>query len=337
LTREKREADARVLDGTKREVSATSLFSGRIGNWKDWGRVFQSIELFTPLMEHIFCEERLPFEAARNLTPGTNAVFKVGKYVIKIFAPAESGIDQTMDMRTELFAMKRAEEVGVRTPRLVARGMVEDKYRFAYLITEYIEGVEFVEAVKTMSRDEKISVARRLREATDRMNTACEPFNGIDVINDENRRIRWDARYTERFRAERLAYIKTRDYGEQVFAHGDLCGDNIILSPDGELFIIDFADSVLAPVIYERAHVAVELFRLDPDLLYGYFGNTSALELTELCFDGILIHDFGGDIVASHIGEPGSFARLEDFRKRLRDRIESELRFTDEDFTKFRS
>ena len=37
------------------------LFSETIQNWDDWGRVFQSIPAFTPLVREIFRREGLPF------------------------------------------------------------------------------------------------------------------------------------------------------------------------------------------------------------------------------------------------------------------------------------
>jgi thiamine kinase-like enzyme len=300
-----------------------SLFTEQINSWQDWGRVFQSISAFTPLVEHIMDKENLTPAKIENLTPGTNAVFKVGSYIVKIFAPAESGIDQTPDLQTELFAVQRANEIGVSAPKLTADGFVEDKYRFAYIITEYIEGVEFTEAVKVMTDEQKIIIGRKLRGVTDKMNTPCKPFNSIDVINDKGRYRRWD-KYPERFKAERLAYLQSRNYGEKVFVHGDLCGDNILLTPDGDIYIIDFADAVLAPIVYEHALVAVELFDLNKALLQGYFGIHSSDELTEICFEGLLIHDFGGDIAEQHIGRPDELQCLEDLRRKLKLKIEGE-------------
>ena len=299
-----------------------SLFTEQIAGWRDWGEVFQSAPAFAPLVGHILEKEGLPAAEIENLTPGTNAVFKAGGYAVKVFAPAESGIDQTLDLQTELFAVRRANRLGVPAPKLIADGFVEDKYRFAYMITEYINGTEFTRAVKTMTDGEKTAVGRKLRRVTDMMNTPCGPFNGIDVINGEGRFRRWDA-YPERFKAERATYIAAHDYGEKVFVHGDLCGDNILLTPDGGLYIIDFADAALAPAVYEQALAAVELFELDAALLRGYFGDYTADGLAELCFNGLLIHDFGGDIVRRHIGGLSEFYCLDALRLKLKQRVES--------------
>jgi serine/threonine-protein kinase RIO1 len=149
------------------------------------------------------------------------------------------------------------------------------------------------------------------------MNISCEPFNSIDVIYDKDRYRRWD-KYPMHFRDERLAYIKSHKYGKKVFVHGDLCGDNILLTRRGELYIIDFADAVLAPVVYEHALIAVGLFGFDAALIRGYFGDCSADELAEICFNGMLIHDFGGDIIVHQVGKENEFQQLDDLRNKIR-------------------
>jgi thiamine kinase-like enzyme len=298
------------------------LFNGEINNWQEWSKVFHSISSFSSLIKFIFAKENLPFAEIKHLTPGTNAVFKVGDNVIKIFAPKEIGISQTLDLQTELFAIRRVNKLGISAPNLIAEGVVEDKYHFTYIITEYINGMEFSKIVNIMTDDEKTNFGRKLRALTDAMNTACEPFNNIDVIHDRSRCQRWD-KYPKKFKDERVVYIKSHDFGEKVFVHGDLCGDNILLNPNNEIYIIDFADAVLAPKIYEQALVAIELFNLDTMFLRGYFDDYSINELIELCFNGILIHDFGGDIVNNHLGRFCEIDSLDKLKAVLANRIKN--------------
>ena len=92
----------------------TTYFTETIQNWQDWAAVFQSISAFEPLIRAILQKEKLPLGKVTQLTPGTNAVFRVEQLVIKIYAPKESGMDQTSDQKTELFAARYAKEKGVR-------------------------------------------------------------------------------------------------------------------------------------------------------------------------------------------------------------------------------
>lgn len=293
-----------------------NLFTGPIACQQDWGKVYQSIPAFTPLAEHILRKEHLPVVPLGPLSPGTNAVFRAGEVVLKIFAPPESGFNEPDELQTEIFASRRAEKLGLNAPKLIAEGIIEDKYNFAYMIMEYVPGVEFYEAIKAMTWAEKIAIAQKLRAATDKMNTPCEAFNTIDAIHDRSRWTRWE-KFPERLQQERAAWIAAHAFGEFVFCHGDLCGDNIIISPRGEITIIDFADALLAPLSYEHALVAAD-FEYDPALMRGYFGDEPPEKLAERCFEGTLIHDFGGD----YIKPPEEIGCLEALRRRLYQKIE---------------
>ena len=77
----------------------TTYFTETIQNWQDWAAVFQSISAFEPLIRAILQKEKLPLGKVTQLTPGTNAVFRVEQLVIKIYAPKESGMDQTSDQK----------------------------------------------------------------------------------------------------------------------------------------------------------------------------------------------------------------------------------------------
>ena len=299
------------------------LFTAEIDGWASWEAVFQSIEAFAPLIERILRRHTLPAAPVEHCTPGTNAVFRAGKYVVKIFAPRESGAENEAEARTERFAIARANALGVPAPSLVAEGVLEDKYRFAYLVTEYIDGEPFDSRAAAMTPREKTALARGLREITDRLNTPCADFNGIDVVADRARRRRWQA-FPERFRRERDEWAETHDFGERVFVHGDLGADNLLVTGSG-LCVIDFADAVLAPRSYEQALVAAELFAFDGDCLRGYFAGLDAEAIAEICFEGLAIHDFGGDIVREHLGAPARFARLSDLKGRLYEAVRAGL------------
>jgi len=286
-----------------------NLFTEQLNNEQDWEKVFQSIPAFTSLVEHIFQKENLPMAEIENLTPGTNVVFKVGEYVIKIFAPEESGVEQRLP-QTEIFATRRANELGISAPKVIASGFVKDKYHFAYLITEYICGIEIAEVTDAA----KMDIGRKLRIITDKMNTPCEPCNDVEVINGRSRDRIWD-KYPK-LQKERLAYIKSHDYGENVLVHSDLCGDNILLMPEGELYIIDFADAVIAPKVYEHALLAVES-ELDPMILRGYFEDYTVDKFFEMCFNGLLLAA-DEEILEDLLGKPNEHQTLGDLRDNIR-------------------
>ena len=194
---------------------------------------------------------------------------------------------------------------------------MKDKYNFAYIIFEYIENI-LAKTFDSMTDAEKMNIGRKLREITDRMNTPCESFNHIDVRNDRSRDRCWD-RYPEKFKKERLAYINTHNYGENVFVHGDLCGDNLLLAPHKELYIIDFADALLAPKAFEHALLAIES-ELDSMILRGYFEKYSIDEFIEICLSGILLYD-DFETVGELLDKPDDYNTLDDLRGTIRQKI----------------
>lgn len=292
----------------------TTYFTETIQNWQDWAAVFQSISAFEPLIRAILQKEKLPLGKVTQLTPGTNAVFRVEQLVIKIYAPKESGMDQTSDQKTELFAARYAKEKGVRAPQVVAHGSLSDRYDFAYMLMPYMEGQDLESVLRSSSKAQQEALGRALREATDRLNQPIPAFNTIDVLKDPERESRWRP-YTAAFRTARRAYLESLPASERVFTHGDLCADNVLVTPQG-LCLLDFADAVLAPRCYEGALIAFE-YRLYPRFLRGYFAQDPASELTERLLQGILMHDFGGDIVKSVMPTALQMETIEPLRRAI--------------------
>ncbi len=161
------------------------LFFETIGNWGDWGRVFQSIPAFTPLVREIFRREGLPFAPLQNLTPGTNGVFRCGDLVVKVFFPQQSGLDPEPDFRNEAAVCGHLTKLGVPVPKLLAQGLVRDKYDFYYLITQYIPGQEAGDWLPAASPGEKEAFARQLKELLALVN---QPAPGLIPPVDLRRR-----------------------------------------------------------------------------------------------------------------------------------------------------
>ena len=300
---------------------ADFVFKTEIDGWDTWCKIFHSIEVWEPLINFILEKNNLPVSKIENLHPGSNAVFKSGGYVVKIFAPEELGFYGETNYQTEKFSLDFAYSHGVTVPKLIACGEINDKYDFPYMIMDYIDGLSFEKASENFTDGEKFEFGKRLREITDKLNRPCEDFNGIDVIHDKDRHKRWE-NYSERFKTERLEYLKNHDFGGKVFVHGDLCEDNFIIDNKGNIYIIDFADAVLAPVCYEHAHLIGCIFNYDKSYLHGYFGDYNADELTDTCFDGLLIHDFGGEFITwDNTAKIEDISCLADFREWLYNKI----------------
>ena len=292
-------------------------FTHDIHDWISWSKVFQDILAWETLIEYIFRIEDLPYAKIEHLTPGTNAVFKSGDYVVKIFAPKESGMDMYSDYTTEKFGLVRTESLKIPVPRLIRSGVIHDKYEFMYMVMEYVDAEEMVKVEESFNDLQKEKIGRKLRVICDRMNTPCEKFNAIDVINRALKAKCWNS-FSISFQRQRLDWLKKYDLKDKVFVHGDLNPDNILIDKDMNIYIIDFADSVQAPCEYELAALLCETFEFEYPYMKGFFGaDYDVSDLTDKIFQALLMHDFGENIIKNNFGNPEMITELSDLHKRI--------------------
>lgn len=301
------------------DIAGRFLFNYEITDWDTWSRVFRSIEEFAPLIRGIFGREGLCFTRLENCKPGTNGVFRVGPYVVKVFVPRESGHDSEPDYRAELFAMERASRLGVSVPRLAASGQIVDRYLFRYLIMDHIAGPTLGEIKSSLSPQQKFLIGRSLREMVTAWGTECEDFNNVDAIVRTRESRRWADAPAELRAAQQRCLDELKDH-PKVYVHGDLTEDNLIISPGGGITVIDFADSLRAPAVYEDMTIICDAFGFEWDFLRGYYGDIGVDELANLCLQAIMCHEYGYNVSRSVLGSP---ADQEDLRRLIRDRLSS--------------
>jgi len=275
------------------------LFSKEITGWDSWGNVFCDLEAFSPLTDAIFEKEKLVAGPLTALTPGTNAVFRAEEYVIKVFAPAESGIGSD-DYPVELKAHWSAAKNGVRVPAIVAHGEIQDRYLFRYLIMRYIHGTKAGEAFPTFSKEQKRKFVDQMLFLLEKLHkptgTVLPPIDVIGRAVNNSRLHNLPPRLAEDMRARASSVC----IEGAVLVHGDITGENVLICPDGEAVLIDFADSLFAPPLYELAPLAFDLFKLDRDCMDVLIGDQPMDTWLESLMSSIAVHDFGANIVLDY-------------------------------------
>jgi serine/threonine protein kinase len=314
------------------------LFSHTIEDEKSWNNTKQQTVAFEPLIKHILKSEPVLLGDISKVEKATNAVFKVGNQIIKFFAPKEAGGSGENTERyytSEVFGLERALSIGLSAPKILASGIIKDKYDFPYIVSELISGVELRSVYNKMSSNEKYELGRTLRISTNKMNTPCEPFNHIDYskgLTDEGYN-GWliDIGYQKNFLDERNKHIRSLNLNPNdfVFCHGDMAFCNILYDSNSGLHIIDFACSVLSPVCIDHVYVAF-WGGYDSSFIRGYFGEISINELVDICLNGFLLSINGIDLLATgqEYGaiDGKAFSSIEDFRIQLRKYIEERCR-----------
>jgi serine/threonine protein kinase len=269
----------------------------------------------------------LPFEKIENLKPGTNAVFKIGDYVLKIFVPAGIGDGYGTNIDVEIFGMRFANERKVPAPKLIAWGEFSDKYRFQYMIMEYINGKTLDEAEKYLSYNDKVTIGKKVREITDKLNAPCENFTSVDAIEHSKNDGEWAAcGFPPSFLKERLEYLNTLkiENRDKVYCQCDFHAENVLVDKDLNVYLIDFADAMYVPKEYEKAYVASALFCFEKPYMTGFFGDYKTEEIVELCMTYLPFHAWGHSTLAGNFKPVSEITSFKVMREKLRELIEKE-------------
>ena len=272
------------------------LFSQTIKDVESWVDVYQSTEAFGPLVKEIFSKHGLICTGIKNLMPGSNAVFLADEFIIKIFAPIEAGFSTGKGFFIEKAALKHANGT-IPSPKLLYSGTIDDKYSFQYIIMDFIGGQEFIEKRKGYTNDEKRSFASIIKVMTNAINV---PVTDIDIPavtrNDCIENQRW-SHFPKSFCEDRISIINKMSFDDCVYVHGDIKAANIIINEDGIVYMIDYADSHIAPAAYEWPFIVFGLFGCDREMMETYFGDYKN-EAFYMCLTRhLLMHKFGAFIL----------------------------------------
>lgn len=301
------------------------LFTHTIDGKQDWSRLFCDIGAFAPLVKEVLRRHDLPDAPVTGLTPGTNAVFRAGDYVVKLYAPPESAYDDGVYGRGEWQAGSAAARAGVLLPRPVAYGLLEDAYTFAYMVMEYMTGQELGDVLPACTAAEKSALGAELRTVYDTLHraeiTACSDCCA-DIVERSLTNFRWQL-VPERLAAQCKDRARKVALTPRFLVHGDMTGENILRTPQG-MALIDFGDAVVAPLCYELPSLVIEGMRADAAVLAG-FGVTDKDAFMENLLDGLSLHDFAGGLIRSYAAYKGHDLQQIDSIEGLRRLLQKDL------------
>jgi tRNA A-37 threonylcarbamoyl transferase component Bud32 len=259
-----------------------------------WGFIKQSVDAFESLIKTVFTKHGLVYSKAENLS-GVNAVFKVGDKVIKIFAPVESGCYGADYYEIEIEALNHVNNVQVASPKILFKGIIDDKYIFRYIIMEFIDGQVAERKIVSFTKNEKRAFSTRVRNITKKLNinvqNATIPVFSLEacLLND-----RWNRKdLPDSFYDDRISIINEMSFNDLVFVHGDLNGKNIIINDYDDIYIIDYAGSSIAPYYCEWYAIVFLLLKCNPTMMAAYFGDYHNDVFYNQLTKSILISDFG--------------------------------------------
>jgi serine/threonine protein kinase len=275
-----------------------NVFYHDIIDHASWSGVFQSIPAFELLIRRISGKENITCHNISHLTPGSNAVFKVDDHVVKIFAPVLSGINTDDAYSIEISGMRRATDLGIRIPKILAASSILDKYLFQYIIMDYIDGSLALNVLKNLDYDKKIDFVHQIRSSIYKMNTlVSDKIFYVDIKENALSDLHPCNKLPDDIFIQRKGLLDRYDMSDKVYVHGDITGDNVMVTQNGEVYILDFADGRAAPSEYEYAPILFDLFDFDKTMIREFIGSNDAAVFAEKCFYGLLMHEFGGGFI----------------------------------------
>ena len=290
------------------------LFTEKITNLQEWSEIFQNKAAFTPLAQEIFARCGLPFSGLESCAPGSNAVFGAGKYIVKIFSPVQAQLGGAEEFVAEKYGLERAARLGVPAPRVMASGVLEDRYVFRWMVLERVKGDLLAHAVPGLSDGDWFELGAQLRQAVERLDAPCADFYGKALGNADSE-ARWML-FSQAFRKERQTLLAGWQ-PQPVFVHGDLNADNLMVAKDGRLVLIDFADCRTAPFETELAALVCDGFRFPAAYLRGFLEEYDRAQMAKALLRGLLLHDYGAWIIRDQIGTPDTFQSLDALERSL--------------------
>lgn len=271
-----------------------NLFKEIITDRLAWERQINSQEIINPLLQYIYESNNIKSNAFIKLGSVGNSVYRTGDTVIKIFCPPETkSLNDALACHTESYdaeleSLKFCKSLGVNTPDIICNGTIYDtRYTFSYIVMNYIDGIVAEDALDGYTDAQKTDFSLKLKEIADIIHIPTDI--NIPRYTDPNKIDNgfWN-NMPESFREDRKRYLSNIKFPEPVFQHGDFGDCNIIIDEQGELHVIDFSESLIAPYYYE--------WRNDynnPVIREAYFSGFEKDELYEIFTTACLIDSFG--------------------------------------------
>lgn len=160
----------------------------------------------------------------------TKTIYRDGDRAIKVFNHSYS----KADILNEALNQARVEDVGLNVPKILEVTTVEGKWA---IISEYIEGT----TLSHLMRDDPENYDKYLEMLVDTqilIHSKRSPL--LSRLKDKMNRKILSADLEPVTRYElliRLEGLPTHD----KLCHGDLCPSNVILTPEGKLYVLDWA------------------------------------------------------------------------------------------------
>lgn len=299
-----------------------------IRTWAEWGRMFTDIELWTPAVREICRQESIQFERIEAGLPGTNAVFILDRSrVLKVYAPFCHG---DYDLECDLYPLLEQRAL-VPAPRLLARGVWQDRIDWPYIVMDYLPGRPIGEARDEIAPGNRVEIAAHLGQILRELHAVpLEQVRALDTSDEgwmqfvRSRMASIASELAEQTALSRqvidgcAALLKSRvkdeSHGPLALLNGDVTADHVLVERRNGAWqisgLIDFADAVVGQVEYEWIALWFDALNREPASMRACMAHYApGFEIDErFCERAMactLLHEFGAEIIKTTLERLG--------------------------------
>ncbi|ALO03692.1 hypothetical protein N7X57_03095 [Lactiplantibacillus paraplantarum] len=257
-------------------------FQQQINQWSDWQGLQTNVMAFEPLIQQIYASENEPFKTPEPMVDSVVARFNVGSTQIAIFPPSEVAPRTRDYYQATRFGLTRMARLKLGAPQLRHAGFIFDKYQFYYVIVQPLQGIPLTEFCVTAKPLAKSTLGRQIGTILTQLNTEVPNFSHVETRPDD-----W-AMFGNDFVDERTAWLQQRPVTTNQFVHGNLTGDNLIVT-SGQLGLQRFSTARPAARQTELVPLILQAFNNDADLLAGFKATYQTTDLASDLLLGLLL------------------------------------------------
>lgn len=280
-----------------------------LADWKDFLKNDDSI---IKIINSILDQCNIDIHSVKRIEFGTNAVFDLGNYILKIYAVNEKSSSE-LDCIREIILSKLLMPSYYRVPSIIKTGHIEDRYTIYYIIMEKFNCLVPVRNV--LSDINSVDYTIFLKELHAIINYIHSLKVDSNIISLYSKPIMGELSKCNEY----VQYVNNYLFNNRLefgIVHGDLSETNIYFNKEGEIIILDFEDWMYAPFIAEYPTICFELLKT-PNIINDFFSNIAKNNLIEMLIAGILLHHESTrflKIIASKIGNNTEFPSLKEMQ-----------------------